>query len=173
MQSGFDVKPPAEPIRKGLEVEREYTDTKGKPIGKVKLGSEIEVHLKLRATERGHLGNVALVDLLPGGFEVVLSPPHSAQSESSGESEEESKEQSPKWSAPFGTEKSTWRPDYADAREDRVVLYGEAGSSAREFVYRIRAVNAGTYSVAPAYGESMYDRSVQASSMGGKIEVEQ
>jgi uncharacterized protein YfaS (alpha-2-macroglobulin family) len=179
MQSGFDEKPPTEVIRKGLEVEREYTDTKGKPIGKVKLGSEIEVHLKLRATERGHLGNVALVDLLPGGFEVVLSPPRAAQaqSESSGEAEEESKEnsqeQSPKWSAPFGTEKSTWRPDYADAREDRVVLYGEAGSSAREFVYRIRAVNAGTYSVAPAYGESMYDRSVQASSLGGKIEVEQ
>ena len=75
MQSGFDKTLPAESIKNGLEVEREYTDTNGKPIRQVKLGSQIEVHLRLRATNRTALGNVVLVDLLPGGFEVVLSPP--------------------------------------------------------------------------------------------------
>ncbi|MDR3568548.1 MAG: alpha-2-macroglobulin [Syntrophobacteraceae bacterium] len=158
MQSGFDKTAPKEAISNGFEVEREYTDTLGKPIGKVKLGSEIEVHLKLRATGAAVIGRLALVDLLPGGFEVVLNPSRSAS-------------QSSQWTPSFGLAKSTWRPDYADAREDRVVLYGSADSKAREFVYRIKAVNSGTFAVPPAFGESMYDRSVQASSPGGKIEV--
>ena len=42
----------------------------------------------------------------------------------------------------------------------------------REFVYRIKATNAGTYIVPPAYGESMYDRTVQARSLGSKLNVE-
>jgi alpha-2-macroglobulin len=52
-----------------------------------------------------------------------------------------------------------------------VVIYGTARRSAQDFVYRIRATNAGTFVVPPAYGESLYDRTVQARSMGGKIEV--
>ncbi len=158
MESGFDKTPPAEPIKNGLEVVREFTDTRGKPIQIVKLGSEIEVHLRLRAIDRDYLDNVVLVDLLPAGFEVVLGPPRSLGNDS-------------KWSPPIGTGKSTWHPEYGDVREDRVVLYGAAGAKAKEFVYRIRAINSGTYAVPPAFGESMYDRSVQASSPGGKIEV--
>ena len=56
-------------------------------------------------------------------------------------------------------------------RDDRVVIYGTAVRNAQEFVYRIRATNAGTFIVPPAYGESLYDRTVQARSLGGKIEV--
>lgn len=208
MQSGFDKDLPTEPIKKRLEVEREYADTDGKPIKKVTVGSEIEVHLRLRAMDREDLPNVALVDLLPGGFEVVVAPPKPAKSsvsEGSNESDTEedtkesetvkdddgdsetentdSEEQPDRserksavkpngWSDPIGTEKSTWHPEYADVREDRVVLYGVAGTDAREFIYRIKATNAGMYAVPPTFGESMYDRSVQARSLGGKIEVE-
>jgi uncharacterized protein YfaS (alpha-2-macroglobulin family) len=158
MESGFDKTPPGKPVKQGLEIEREYTDAQGKPIGKVKVGTEIEVHLKLRAIGSGGVSNLAVVDLLPGGFEVVLSPPSGGANSS-------------KWSPPFGEGKSTWSPDYADVREDRVVFYGAADPSVKEFVYRIRAVNSGTFAVAPAFGESMYDRSVQATSLGGTIEV--
>ena len=144
-QSGFDKTPPGASISKGVEIEREYTDTKGKPLQSVKLGAEIEVHVKLRATGQNSVSNLAVVDMLPGGFEVSsLSP---------------------------GSAKSTWKPDYTDAREDRVVFYGSADTSAQEYVYRIKAVNSGVYAVPPAFCESMYDRSVQASSLGGKIEV--
>jgi uncharacterized protein YfaS (alpha-2-macroglobulin family) len=62
---------------------------------------------------------------------------------------------------------STWQPQYADVREDRVVIYGSASGDVREFVYRIKATNAGRFIVPPAYGESMYDRRVQAQSAGG------
>ena len=68
--------------------------------------------------------------------------------------------------------KSTWSLDYADVREDRVVLYGEIGAEVKTFVYRIKATNVGNYVVPPTFGESMYDRAVQARSLGGKISVE-
>jgi alpha-2-macroglobulin len=38
-------------------------------------------------------------------------------------------------------------------------------------VYRIKATNVGTYNVPPAYGEAMYDRSVVARSVAGKLAV--
>ena len=66
---------------------------------------------------------------------------------------------------------SNWSLEYADVREDRVILYGTASRGVNEFVYRIRATNAGTFVVPPAYGESMYDRAVQARSLGSKITV--
>jgi uncharacterized protein YfaS (alpha-2-macroglobulin family) len=71
------------------------------------------------------------------------------------------------WRSPIGLGSSTWQPEYADIREDRVVIYGEANPDVGEFVYRIKATNAGKFIVPPAYGESMYDRTVQARSAGG------
>ena len=71
--------------------------------------------------------------------------------------------------SPVGLSTSTWQPEYADIREDRVVIYGTATPDVREFVYRIKASNAGKFIVPPAYGESMYDRSVQARSPGGSV----
>jgi uncharacterized protein YfaS (alpha-2-macroglobulin family) len=62
------------------------------------------------------------------------------------------------WRSPVGLSSSTWQPEYADIREDRVVIYGTATPDVREFVYRIKATNAGKFIVPPAYGESMYDR---------------
>ena len=73
----------------------------------------------------------------------------------------------PAWRSPIGLSQSTWQLDYADIREDRVVIYGTATSDVHEFVYRIRATNAGKFAVPPAYAESMYDRAIQARSPGG------
>ncbi len=163
-QSGFDRNLPATEIKNGLEMLREYVDAKGNPVKSVKVGDEIEVRLKFRALNRKAIDNAALVDLLPGGFDLVLNPAQPQQPE--GESEVR------KWRSPIGTQRSTWRPDYADLREDRVVLYGTVNAEFQEFSYRIKATNTGSFVVPPAYGESMYERSVQARSLGGKIVVE-
>ncbi len=50
----------------------------------------------------------------------------------------------PAWRSPIGLPGSTWNLSYADVRDDRVVIYGTANRSVSEFVYRIRATNAGT-----------------------------
>jgi len=169
-QTGFDRAPPTTEVKQGLEILREFTDTDGHAITNVKLGQEIDVHLKIRATEVDSVGNIAIVDLLPGGFEPVLQPPSLPEDSANGENTDAAPT-TPTWHSPIGTKDSTWSPDYADVRDDRVLIYGSATRDVRQFVYRIRATNAGTFVVPPAYGESMYDRTVQARSLGTKIEV--
>ena len=172
-QTGFDRNLPDTEIKKGFEILREYVDAKGNPVKSVKVGDEIEVRLKFRAIGREGIDNAALVDLLPGGFDLVLNPPPAQPKEGDGEARNENENR--KWRAPIGVQgmqRPMWQPDYADLREDRVVLYGMVSKDIQEFAYRIKATNTGTFVVPPAYGESMYDRSVQARSLGGKIVVE-
>ena len=184
-QAGFDTQLPTKDIKNGLEVTREYTDLAGKPLKSIKLGDEIEVHVKLRSIGGATYNNIAIVDLLPGGFEVVLEPITSTGEQAqlpgpraeSAEGEEEPGNDAydapvESWRSPVGTAKSTWTIEYADVREDRVVLYGTIAADVKTFVYKIKATNTGTYVVPPTFGESMYDRAVQARSLGGKLIVE-
>jgi alpha-2-macroglobulin len=193
-QSGFDRALPKTDIKNGLEVLREYMDLAGKPITKVKLGEEIEVHVKMRAL-KDPLYDMAIVDLLPGGFEIIAEPRVSAkpkqdaggegatrsggegEGNGSGDGEAASEGEgeggdAPKYSPPIGSKKSTWSPDYVDIREDRVVLYGAVEKEVKTFIYRVKATNTGSFVVPPTFAESMYDRSIQARSLGGRITVE-
>jgi alpha-2-macroglobulin len=170
--AGFDRNPPTTELKQGLEILREYTDASGKPVSGATLGQELDVHLKIRATEVDSVGNIAIVDLLPGGFEAVIQPPTLPQdSATTADATPDAAPEVPKWQSPVGVAGSTWQPEYADVRDDRVVIYGTATRNVGEFIYRIRATNAGTFIVPPAYGESMYDRTVQARSLGGKMDV--
>src|SRR5262249_62084895 len=72
-EAGFDRTPPAGELRAGLEVFRAYLDADGEPTTSVKLGEEITVRLRFRGIDRT-VADVALIDLLPGGFEPVLAP---------------------------------------------------------------------------------------------------
>lgn len=145
-QAGFDKALPVKDIKEKLEVQREYRNKEGDVIDKVTLGEEAYVYLKVRALDNKHHYNVAVVDLLPGGFEVVLDK--SLRENQTG-----------------------WKPQYVDSREDRMIVFGNVSSNVQEFVYRIKAINVGDYKVPPTFGESMYDRSVMARSLGGKISV--
>jgi len=155
-QSGFDRTIPDKAFSQGLEVLREYTAKDGKPVSDVTLGDEIQVHLRFRALGPRPISNVALVDLLPGGFEVVETP---AEGGAEG------------WRPTFGEARGSWSPDYAEVREDRVNVYGLADASAREFVYTVKATVVGSFAVPPAYGEGMYDRTVRAWSQPRRIVV--
>ncbi|HUP58462.1 MAG TPA: alpha-2-macroglobulin [Bdellovibrionota bacterium] len=72
----------------------------------------------------------------------------------------------------ISAEGTSWEPEYVDVREDRVLLFGHVSDSSQEFVYKVRAVNKGSFNIPPIYAESMYDRTVQARGLGGKIGVE-
>jgi uncharacterized protein YfaS (alpha-2-macroglobulin family) len=151
-QGGYDSDMPKNAIKNGLEIVRDYTDTKGKPLDRITVGEEIDVHVKIRATAGKGFGDVAIVDLLPGGFDPVIQ----YSDDSSGS---------------IRATGSTWTPTYTDVREDRVVIYGSATPDVQEFIYRIKAVAAGKFVVPPAYAESMYDRRVQARAPGGDLLV--
>ena len=181
-QSGFDRALPTTDIKNGIEVLREYTDLSGKPITKVKLGEEIEVVVKMRSLGGDKnpegVGDIAIVDLLPGGFEIVAEPrtapakPANDAAPAEGEEPAENAEQSSRYTPPIGSKKSTFAPEYVDIREDRIVLYGYIESGVKTFIYRIKATNTGNFIVPPTFAESMYDRSIQARSLGGRITVD-
>jgi len=189
--SGFDVEPPTSDLREGAEILREYTDVSGKPLTSVAQGDEVYVHLKFRGLNRTFDGiGMAVVDLLPGGFDLVLNPPNAAANSNESQqalrrdtpSDEESAggdsddrgggAEADSWSAPFGNSPTNWFIQYADMREDRIVLYGFLEAKSHEFVYKIRATNVGTYTLPPAYAEGLYRRDVRARSLpGGKLTV--
>jgi alpha-2-macroglobulin len=53
--------------------------------------------------------------------------------------------------------RSTWHADFADLRDDRVVIYGSLSRDMVTFTYRVRATNTGEYQVPAAYAEAMYN----------------
>ena len=73
--------------------------------------------------------------------------------------------------ASFISKGGNFSADFADVREDRVLLFGTVESTVREFVYDIRATNQGKMQVPPILAESMYDPSVWGRSLGATFEV--
>lgn len=69
--AGFDLEGTREPEEKGVEVFRELTDDKGNEVSKVTVGDEVTVTLAVRGI-KDERRNLAIVDLLPGGFELVF-----------------------------------------------------------------------------------------------------
>jgi len=170
-QSGFERNLPAAEMNQGVEIIREFLDLKtSNQITKVKVGEEFLVRLRLRATKRDRLPQLAVVDLLPGGVEAVLELRPPADSTTPGA--DPANAPRAVGSLPIGLpDKSNWTPQYADVRDDRLVLYGDATKDAGTFVYRVRATNAGVFQAPPAFAEGMYDRTVTGLGMAGKLEI--
>lgn len=141
IQAGFNKTPVTQPVKQGIELFREYRDSKGQVVSSTPLGSEIEVHIQMRTLDNKYLTNMAIEDLLPGGFEVVRD---SVKPETM---------------------------DYFDIREDRVVFFGSMDSAAKEIVYKIKATNIGKYSVPPIYAEAMYNPNIKARGVASEMEV--
>jgi len=146
VEAGYDRHAPAQPLTAGLEVQRELLDKNDKPVTRTKLGEPIHVRLHARTVRDQPVTNVAIVDLLPGGFEVVGSSLQPGVSTISG-------------------------VDYVDVREDRSVFYGTVSGSALEINYQIKSTNRGEFTVPPIFAEAMYDRNIKGRGVGGKISV--
>lgn len=176
-ENGFDRKVPVDKVSNGLEIAREFTGLDGKTLSSIKVGDEFLVKLTFRSTDRDNASQIAVVDLLPGGIEPILNAvAESTQQTSSSENydggEGEVATSAPAWQAPVGEANySTWQPNYADIRDDRVILYGNLGRNIGTFVYRVRATNAGLFQVPAAFAEGMYDRKLYARGVAGKLEV--
>jgi uncharacterized repeat protein (TIGR01451 family) len=68
---GFDKVAPAQAQAKGLEITREYKNAEGKAVASAQTGDDLTVSIKIRATAKDAVTNVAVTDLLPGAFEAV------------------------------------------------------------------------------------------------------
>jgi len=146
VEAGFDRHVPTQPVTAGLEVHRELLDKNNQPVTRTKLGEPIHVRLQARSVGDDSVTNVAIIDLLPGGFEVVGTSLQPGVSTISG-------------------------VDYVDVREDRAVFYATVSSSVLEINYHIKSSNRGEFTVPPIFAESMYERAIKGRGVGGKITV--
>ncbi|MDR2905605.1 MAG: alpha-2-macroglobulin family protein [Helicobacteraceae bacterium] len=167
VMEGFDRAQPKEAIKKGLEIYREYHDANGNKISKIKVGESVFVTIRAKALTGGGVDNVAITDILPGAFEVVVQP-----QEQNSDEDEETDERHNGYKPIFQKSGDIYL-DYGDMREDRVILYAYVGGDALSFTYEIKATNAGKFATAPIYAEAMYDREIRALGLpSGYIEVE-
>jgi alpha-2-macroglobulin len=146
IEAGFDRRAADKPISNGLEVYRELLDKSNKPVTTTTLGEIVTVRLHIRSVGTDAISNVALVDLLPGGFEVVSSSLTPGVSSIKG-------------------------VDYVEVREDRAIFYATVPTETLEITYQIKSCNRGNFVVPPVFAESMYDRNVKGRGLGGKISV--
>lgn len=144
---GFDRTPPVTTEATGMEVERAYLDASGKAVTEVSLGDEITVSVTARTYGPEALDSV-IVDLLPGGFEMVLPRPGDEETSSASQ----------------GLVR-------AERREDRMILFANLSNKTFTCSYRIRAVNKGRFVAPPVQAEAMYDPAVRAHTAAGVVEV--
>ncbi len=148
VQAGFDRATPTQAISKGVEIYRELLGNNNQAVTTTRLGEQLRVRLHVRSISGSPLTNVAIIDLLPGGFEIVDSSLRGGSSTVHG-------------------------VDYVDLREDRALFYATVPESALEIDYQIKSCNRGDFTVPPPFAESMYDRNVKARGQGGHIKVTQ
>ena len=171
-EAGFDRKPATDPQQQGIEITREYLDSDGKVVNRVKVGEEFTVRLRMRAMMRDALSEIAMVDLLPGGVEPVVAAPADPQEEfieAEGNADDQPADQST--AAEQLAAGAGWAPAFVDVRDDRVVVYGGLSREVATFEYKVRAANAGTFQIPPPYAEGMYERGLQGRGESGVLNV--
>lgn len=136
--SGFDRAMPDKPERNGIEVWREIP-------AEVRLGEPVEVVLRVRNLTGRHLTNVAIIDLLPGGFEIL---PTSLQPGAGSAG-----------------------CDFVEVREDRAVFFTHLDTGTREIRYRIKATSKGEFATPPAFAEAMYETEISGRGAAGRVKV--
>jgi alpha-2-macroglobulin len=151
IEKGFAKEVPDEAGGKHIEIRRELLDADGEAVTHGKLGETLFARLTIRNLTKTELPNLAITEMLPGGFE--FAPPGEADSLRPG----------------LATRQGT---DYIDVREDRALIYlglGPEGSLSLQ--YALRPTCVGNYLVPPPYAEDMYESTVRANGAGGKLMV--
>jgi uncharacterized protein YfaS (alpha-2-macroglobulin family) len=151
IEKGFARNLPEQASAMHIEILRELVDAAGQPVTQGKLGETIFAKLTIRNLTKTDMPNLALTEMLPGGFE--FAPPGEPHSLRPG----------------LATRQGT---DYIDVREDRALIYlGLRSEGSLTLQYALRPTCAGTFVVPPPYAEDMYEAKVRANGAAGKIIV--
>jgi uncharacterized protein YfaS (alpha-2-macroglobulin family) len=145
MQAGYQTRMPKEALSNGIQIDKVFLNKDGEIATTISQGDELTVRLRVRPTEQDNIANIAIADLLPGGFEVIRES--------------------------IARSVGRWQSDYIDIREDRIVFYGNISKRVTEISYRVKVTAAGTFTVPPSFAEAMYDRSVKGYSVASTVVV--
>jgi uncharacterized protein YfaS (alpha-2-macroglobulin family) len=144
--TGFDRTVPSTPEISGLEVQRAFYDSRNQPLRTMAVGNLVNVEIQIRTVRLGEVDNIAVLDLLPAGLELV---PDSFENNSS----------------------RSGSIDHVEPREDRILFYGSFDGSISTLRYQARATAAGTFAVPAVQAESMYNRSIHGRSAPARITI--
>ena len=149
IETGFAKNLPEQASATHIEVLRELVDAAGQPVTQSKLGETLFAKLSIRNLTKTDLPNLAITEMLPGGFEFAPpGEPHSLR---------------PGLASRQGT-------DYIDIREDRALIYlGLKSEGSLSLQYALRPTCAGTFVVPPPYAEDMYEAKVRSNGAAGKV----
>ena len=139
---------------KELQVRRSYFSENGVPIedGNFQHGDLLVAEITIEALT-DTLENVAVVDVLPAGFEI----------------------ENPRLESRAGVPwipKKGFQPDYMDIRDDRLIFFGKFPRQKKQkFYYALRAVTRGEFALPPVAAEAMYDPTKSSVASSGTIRV--
>lgn len=154
IRSGFARDAAPGPVREGFEIERRYLNTAGEEAREFALGELVTVEIRLRGyggtrfDVRDLLRQIAVTDLLPGGFSLADAPGTPVEVVTGEEA--------------ISTERA----------EDRIRFLLERVTSEESiYSYRVRATTPGTFRTAPAAAESLLSHAVRARGTSGTVVV--
>ncbi|MFY9589996.1 alpha-2-macroglobulin family protein [Rickettsia endosymbiont of Halotydeus destructor] len=154
LTSGFDKSlNDNKEIIKGIEISKKYLDENNKEVSKVKLGENIIVSLTLRSGNKDTLNDIVVLDLLPAGFELLLTNNNINILRNDDKT-------------------LIWQPVNVDRRDDRVILFGTIPNYEIKYQYKIKAINKGIFATPAIYSESMYNPQIYYRGVIGSIIVE-
>lgn len=146
LEAGYAKALPSTAQTSGLELTREFLNEKGQPVTTAKVGETLKLRLRLRNVSAKEQTHLAVIDLLPGGFDNAPDALKPGLGSAGAE--------------------------YVDVREDRNLFFtGLGAGTSREFTWEVRPGVAGTFTIPPAFGEAMYDRGVHGNGAAGKFTV--
>lgn len=151
-ERGYDRAPPKTAIAEKLSINRLLLDSNGQKIDR--LGLQDKLHVRIALHPDRAMRDVAVVLLIPGGFEIDLGEEGMAKRQS----------------LPIAG-KAIWQPDYIDVQEDRLVLFGALDGGEKYFEYRLIPLNSGKFQVPPVFAEGMYDTEIQYCGLAESIQV--
>ncbi|RMH72010.1 MAG: hypothetical protein D6675_05360 [Gemmatimonadetes bacterium] len=139
----------------GLRVRREYLTPAGSRADyqQFQSGDLIICKITLEALAE-NLDNVAVVDLLPAGFQIENPRLQSRQN------------------IPWIDSKTQFETAHLDIRDDRMIIFGNLiRRQPKTFYYGLRGINPGTFTLPPITAEAMYNPATRSVASSGQITI--
>ncbi|MEZ4778008.1 MAG: MG2 domain-containing protein [Flavobacteriaceae bacterium] len=140
------------PEQRNLSVKKQFVDGEGKPldVSNLRQGTEITAKVTVINTTNDYVGNIALSQIFPSGWEIVNTSFTELGGGASGNAR------------------------YKDIRDDRVNFYFDLDSKgSKTFTIKLNASYLGTYYLPGTQTEAMYDNNYYARNKGQWVTVEQ
>ncbi|MCG2761060.1 MAG: hypothetical protein L6407_07600, partial [Candidatus Delongbacteria bacterium] len=161
------LKPADKREGKGIYIERTFITKSGK-TGALKTvqGETFTMKIKIKKSATNELKNMALVQILPSGWEIENARLENRNAYTSASTKKN-----------YGYSSSTYNYSqqirYTDIRDDRVMWFFDMEKQTKEieFVIELRAVSVGKFYLSPTVAESMYSKDFFALEPGMKVEV--